>query len=189
MKYDPSSKHPPETAFHEYLDGELSAQAATKFETHLVECEDCSRELARWQQTLEQISSLTDLPLENDLSELVLRKIEDVPETARLLNLILAEAALGITLAVVLWPLVRNWTMKTLSWLWVSFQTGLPDLEFNYSNLIEPLKQIHKGSFNLPIGLLLDESSLPILGGAALLLLIIGNSFIMKSAQFDRQRR
>jgi len=189
MKSEPQSSHPPESAFQEYLDGEMTPEEAHQFETHLNMCKACTVELAFWQETFTKIESLPDMSLSRNLAEEIVPKLDKGQETSGVLNLILAEAALGVTLAVVLMPILQTWFVSAALNYGSRWQIGLVQIHLFLSSLFEPLNLAGLDLSGLGIESLLGETFwLPTII-AALVLLLLGNGIVLKTTQTDHQRR
>ena len=52
----------------DYLEGRLSAQEAAEIEAHLVSCSDCQKEFKQWQKLFQELSSLSQSSVEEQLS-------------------------------------------------------------------------------------------------------------------------
>jgi hypothetical protein len=189
MKSDPKSPHPPELDFQEYLDGEMDSEASHSFENHLAACKDCTVELAYWQKTFGQIESLPDFSLNKDLSKVVITQVSKSSENVRLLYLILAEAALGTTLAMVFWPRMSLWLAETISNLRMTAANSLSQIQIGFSNFLDPLESITANLFSLRSETLLGTTYIIPTAAVIVLLLILGNGIVLKSTQPDQQRR
>jgi hypothetical protein len=185
MKDKSNTTHPLEVTFHEYLDGELPPQETTQFEAHLEGCRECTSRLAYWMKSFNQIESLPAVEPERNLAELVVSQLDTPAETRGVLNLILAEAAIGTTLGFVLWPWIQSWIDKTVHSLGSSWQSGIGQIQLIFSLIFEPFAALldMKG---LRIGSFPGESYWLLLVLAALVLLFLGNGIVLKTTQSNQ---
>jgi hypothetical protein len=183
MKNNPNNTHLPEIKFHEYLDGELSPDETKRFEVHLAGCKACTKELAFWQGTFARIESLPEVALNRNLSTKLIPKLQNGREISNVLNMILAEAALGTTLAIVLWPVIKTLFVATALNTEITLQFSLLKVKGTFISLFEPLTPGQLDWLGLTVESLLGETFwLPTII-AALVILLVGNGIILKTTK------
>lgn len=188
--------HPGEDRLHEYLDELLNSEERLELEAHTSSCEQCARELERLSGLFSELSSLAEIPLETDLSRVVLETIqENARRRAGVRIAIALQISLLLLITIVLGPNIYSFLTRlsallqpsTVStWLMESFILFQASIGLSLQSIRLELVEL------LEFNSLLDQFSIQTthlisLVGGVFILWLIGNSVLLRdSNRFKR---
>ena len=114
-----NKKHPiDQERLQAYLDRELTREESKIVENHLVECQECEREVARLRMLFQEIESVPVADLHRDLAPKVLEAIRARESISLRIRVIPVLQAISAALLLgVLWPMMRT-SLSRLSASW-----------------------------------------------------------------------
>jgi len=188
--------HPGEDRLHEYLDELLNSEERLELEAHTSSCEQCARELERLSGLFSELSSLAEIPLEADLSRVVLETIqENARRRAGVRIAIALQISLLLLITIVIGPNIYSFLTRlsgllqpsTVStWLMESFILFQASIGLSLQSIRHDLVEL------LEFNSLLDQFSIQTthmisLVGGVFILWLIGNSVLLRdSNRFKR---
>lgn len=183
--------HPGEDRLHEYLDELLNSEERLELEAHTSSCEQCARELERLSGLFSELSSLAEIPLEADLSRVVLETIqENARRRAGVRIAIALQISLLLLITIVLGPNIYSFLTRlsallqpsTVStWLMESFILFQASIGLSLQSIRLELVEL------LEFNSLLDQFSIQTthlisLVGGIFILWLIGNSVLLRDS-------
>jgi hypothetical protein len=181
--------HLTEEILHEYLDGELNAEAYSSVQLHLKDCKDCSTRLETWRGLFVEIEQLPDLEHVIDFEPLVLADLTQRGSRRNWVTwMFLGQGVIAITLIVYGWQRIATSLPLELMSEWISLPIqilqGMADSIL--LGLAESFNQFL--SWSVPSGDLVvkfpqiaDGGTLLVyLGLLAVVLWIVGNHYLLR---------